>query len=507
MERIKIGWGMRDVSTTEPVTVPGQMYMRISEGIHDPVCVTALCVDGGAGQDCVIFLSCDVVVLRGGVIEQTREKALALDPTVPADKIVMNATHTHAGGCITDNKTDTSPDGRKIMRGQEYRAFFTDMAAQAAVEAWQSRRPGGFAYGYGYAVVAHSRRSVYFEDMSQVVPSKVAPNGHAVMYGKTDRPEFSHYEAGADHFLNVLFTFDEKDALTGMIVNVPCPSQLSERFNCLSADFWNEVRQGVKKEFGEGVYVLPQAAAAGDLSPRILHYREAQRRRFRLKYGLEYEEDKCSRGNEQEQRKVMAERYDIAERIMDAVKDVYSWAKKEIFHTAPVEHRVLNMDLTRRIITDEEAQWLRDNIAKMEKEIPAEGAATPEEIRIATSTYNAVKGRNTRALERYEDIKTHPTLSMPAHILRIGDVAFSTIRFELYMDYMHRIQARSPFLQTFVVELAGAEGGNYLATVRGAANKGYSASIFCNMVDPKGGQEYVENVLKELNEMKAKDNA
>ena len=109
MERIKIGWSMKDVSTTEPVTLPGQMYMRISEGIHDPVCVTALCIDGGEGQDSVIFLSCDVVVLRGGVIEQTRQKALALDPTVPADKIVMNATHTHAGGCITDNASDTSP--------------------------------------------------------------------------------------------------------------------------------------------------------------------------------------------------------------------------------------------------------------------------------------------------------------------------------------------------------------------------------------------------------------
>lgn len=504
MERIKIGWSMKDVSTTEPVTLPGQMYMRISEGIHDPVCVTALCMDGGEGQDAVIFLSCDVVVLRGGVIESTKKKALALDPTVPADKIVMNATHTHAGGCITDNASDRSPDGRKIMKGQEYREFFTDQAAKAVVEAWQTRKPGGFAFGYGYAVVAHSRRTVYFEDMSRIVPNKFAPNGHAIMYGKTDRPEFSHYEAGADHFLNALFTFDEKDALTGILINVPCPSQLSERFNSMSADFWNEVREGVRKTYGENVCVLPQAAAAGDLSPRILHYKKAQQRRFRLKYGLEYDLKNCKYGNTDEQNLVMSERYDIAERILDSVKDVYAWAKKEIFHEAPIEHRILDLDLTRRRITDEEAQWLRDNIQRMKNEIPAAGAATPDEIRIATSTYNAVKGRNTRALERYEDLKVHPTMPMRAHVLRIGDVAFSTIRFELYMDFMHRIQARSPFLQTFVVQLAGDEGGNYLATVRGAANKGYSASIFCNMVDPRGGQEYVEAVLAALYEMKEK---
>ena len=502
MERIKIGWSMKDVSTTEPVTLPGQMYMRISEGIHDPVCVTALCIDGSEGQDSVIFLSCDVVVLRGGVIELTRKKALALDPSVPVDKILMNATHTHAGGCITDNASDTSPDGRKIMKGQEYREFFTTRAAEAVVEAWQNRKPGGFAFGYGYAVVAHSRRTVYFEDMSKVEPSKIAPNGHAIMYGKTNRPEFSHYEAGADHFLNALFTFDNEDKLTGMIINVPCPSQLSERFNSMSADFWNEVREGVKKEYGENVYVLPQAAAAGDLSPRILHYKKAQQRRFRLKYGLEYDLGNCKYGNADEQNLVMGERYDIAERILDSVRDVYGWAKKEIIREAPVEHRILDLDLTRRPITDEEARWLRDNIERMKNEIPAEGAATPDQIRIATTTFNAVKGRNTRALERYEDLKVHPTLPMRAHVLRIGDVAFSSIRFELYMDFMHRIQARSPFLQTFVIQLAGDEGGNYLATARGAANKGYSASIFCNMVGPDGGQEYVEAVLASLNEMK-----
>ena len=69
------------------------------------------------------------------------------------------------------------------------------------------------------------------------------------------------------------------------------------------------------------------------------------------------------------------------------------------------------------------------------------------------------------------------------------------------MDYMHRIQARSSFEQTFVVQLAGDEGARhygYLATERGAVGRGYSASLYCNRVSPAGGQELVEATLELL---------
>ena len=268
MSRVKIGWGKRELSINEPVVIPGQMYMRVSEGVHDPLYTTAMCVDGG--EAVAIFCTCDVVVLRGDVIPATKAKVAQLRPEIPVDMIIMGATHTHAGGCITPT-ADKSPDGQELYSGSKYADFFTTMCAEAICEAWDNRREGGMAYGYGYAVVAHSRRSCYDVDMSTVTDSSVAPNGHAIMYGNTADPHFTHYEAGADHFVNLMYTFDAENKLTGIVVNVPCPSQLSEHFTKLSADFWNEVRQAVAKEYGDNVYVLPQCAAAGDLSPRTLH--------------------------------------------------------------------------------------------------------------------------------------------------------------------------------------------------------------------------------------------
>jgi len=496
MGNLKIGWGKREISTKEPVSIPGQMYMRISEGIHDKLYAVAMCVDGGEGQDAAIFCTVDIVVLRGGVMELVREKVSQLRPELPVDSIVMGATHTHAGACAT-NTPEKSPDGTDIYSGAKYREFLASQCADAIVEAWDTRAEGGMAYGYGYAVVGHSRRTVYMHDISARKPS-ATPNGHAAMYGNTNDEWFSGYEAGADHFLNAMYTFDAQNELTGIVINVPCPSQLSEHFTKLSADFWNEVRELVADQFGPNVYVLPQCAAAGDLSPRILHYRQAQARRFALKYGRPYNPAKAKAKTIDEYNKVMGERYDIAERIMDAVVDIYGWAQKDIQTDITVKHEYEVMELSRRMISDEEKVWCENNIELMKSQVPQPDQCTPEEYRVAYSRYQSTKNRNQRAIERHETQKENPTYPTRVHTIRVGDIAFATTQFELYMDFMHRVQARSPFIQTFVIQLAGNENGSYLCTERGKANKGYSASLFCNQVGPEGGQEWVEGVLKSL---------
>ena len=109
--------------------------------------------------------------------------------------------------------------------------------------------------------------------------------------------------------------------------------------------------------------------------------------------------------------------------------------------------------ILRRMVSEAEAEWCRENIAAMEKRIPERGESTDEQYRKAVSTYNTVKNRN-------------------------------------------------PFTQNFVVQLASFEGGTYLATQRGVENKGYSASLFCNVVGPEGGHELVEHTLRMLEEIK-----
>jgi len=497
---VKIGWAKRDISTTEPVNINGQMYLRISRGIHDPIMVTALVLDGGEGQDAAIFVSCDVTSIVLDALHAVQEKVPQRNPEIPWKNIVLNATHTHSSSA-TFNTAEKSPDGRDIYPGAKYREFYTDQITDAICEAWENRKEGGIAYGYGYAVVGHSRRVIYSVDQGAANPLSAAPNGFGVMYGATAKPEFSHYEAGADHFLNVMFTTDLTGKLTGMVVNVPCPSQISEHFTQLSADYWNEVREGVAAEFGPDVYVLTQCAAAGDLSPRTLHYKKAQARRMEMKYDLPYD----PKGAMSQYNKVMGERKDIAERILSAVKEVWSWAKKDIQTTPVVRHSVEDVYLSRRMITDAEKQWCEDNIKQMESLVPDPATCTPEEYRVARSRFESYRNRNMGAIRRYDEQVKKPKIDYTIHVTQVGEIAFATNPFELYMDFMHRIQARSPFIQTFITQLAGDGGGGYLPTTRGEFNKGYSASIFCNQVGAEGGQELVEYTLAKLNELKGKD--
>lgn len=494
--KLKIGWSCKDISTLEPTSIHGQFYLRVSEGILDPITVTALIIDNGKEQ--IAMLSCDVTSLGCEIVKKIRAKVCALAPEVDAAKLILNATHTHCTGDV--NGAGMAHPGRdypldpsiKIMPSEDYQELLSDACAAAVAEAWAGRKPGGIAWGYGYAVVSHSRKTWYLDDLSQRpghgTTSGMAVNGHACMYGNTNDDQFSHYEAGADHFVNLLFTFDEKNTLTGAIINVPCPSQNSETMTKLTADYWHDVRVMLKKQYGD-INILPQCAPAGDLSPRILHYKEAQARRYRLKYGQRPEAFR-----EEYSRK------DIAERICTAFTEVLSWAQNDIRNSAKIKNSCEQIDLSLRPIS--EAEFENEQVLYQEMQAqPFATEGTPRERLRADSVLAARRNRSLGFMKRYERYKRGERFHTELHVLAIDDIAFVTSPFELYMDFMHRIQARSPFTQTFNIQLTGNEyepRSGYLATERGQQGGGYSSSRYCNVVSPQGGQELVEATLTRL---------
>lgn len=81
------------------------------------------------------------------------------------------------------------------------------------------------------------------------------------------------------------------------------------------------------------------------------------------------------------------------------------------------------------------------------------------------------------------------------HLLRLGEIAVATSPFELFTDYGMRIQARSPALLTFVVQLACGHS-EYLPTTRAVQGGGYSAEQY--LVGPEGGRVLVEETIKRL---------
>ena len=514
--QLKIGWGKRSIAPDGPVPIAGQFYLRVSAGQYTPVLASALAVSNE--KDAVIFVSVDMVVFSAEELKSVHRILKKEVPEIPVEKIILNSTHTHSGPSYVNSKADYLKEVG-VMPSSKVLAFLSRQVADAVKEAWASRAPGSIAYGYGFATTGHSRRSVYQKDIGKLrgAVSGLTVNGHAVMYGKTNDELFDGFEAGTNAFINLLYTFDKKDRLTGAVINVPCPAQTNEHAWMLHAGFWHHVREKLEVKYGK-IGVICQSAAAGDLSPRPLLYLAAEHRRFRLKYKDKIDaylknpmitpfSDQCT----PKERRDLAEHdlvdflraEDIAVRIAAAFDEVLSWAGQEKFSNPVLQHEVRTVELSRRQFPEalvEEEKCKHEEVMKL----PFKTDGTKWERLIENSRLSARRRRIGGVLSRWENQEKEPALTTVIHAVRLGNIAFATNRFELFMDYQHRIQARSPFEQTFIVQLVtdpwGA--GSYLATEKAVRNKGYSASPYCNLVSPKGGQELVEETLKILEDIK-----
>lgn len=502
---IRIGWSSRDVSTDKALNMPGQFYMRIAKGSLDPLTVTCLALESGG--EVALLVSGDFIDCRCHLLDEVRQLVSREKEEIPVEKILMNATHTHTGashlngiGSISITPGEAFPmDGIHIDSAEEYRHELARKIADCVIEAYENRAVGGFAYGYGFAVVGFQRRVAYFDDLSlrpnALNNSTHGVNGKVKMYGNTADDQFSHYEAGADPFVNLLFTFDENDTLTGAIINVPCPSQCSEKEEYYSADYWHQIRERIRAKYGN-IFILSQCAAAGDMAPRQLHYKEAKSRRYRLKYG---EVDTLAANKER-----FIDRLEIAERVGEAFDEVYSWAKNEIIRSAPLCHRVLNLSLPRRPIAQADYEQAKKGLEEALR-TPFLTEGTPEERFQENSKMMSIRGRYRKIIHKYEEYEADPFLPMEAHVITLGPVAFASNQFELFQDFQHRLQARSPFIQTFVIQLAAQperDNGSYLPTERAVEGRGFGASMYDNLVTPEAGQIIVNETISALLEMK-----
>jgi len=427
---LRIGWSRRDVSTKEPIYMPGQFHARISRGVKDPIMLSCLVIEDE--NDIVVFLAGDFVFVDG-LIGEIKDKIRKKAPSFAADKVLISATHTHSSPCHfkKDLVTEIPHEGIQIYPNEKYRDFLTDMAAEAVLEAYETREAGGIAYGYGYAVTSHCRRVVYRDDIS-LRPGyrpmvSIPQDGYVRMYGDTSDDMFQGYESGADHYVNIMFTFDRKENITGAIINISCPSQISEQEYVQTADFWNEVRESLRKKYGD-IGILPQCAAAGDLSPRTLHYKKAETRRFTLKY-----DKSINRQNG------MSNRLDISERICAAFDEVYSWSKKEIIYDAEITHAVKKVLLEARLIQGDEYECAFGELERL-KQIDYVSTGDTEHDFYENSKLDMIRKRMEGIIRRYEKQQAEKEKEVVLHIIKIGDIAFATNPFELYIDISIRFR-------------------------------------------------------------------
>lgn len=451
-----IGWSSTSITPDKPVALSGQFHTRISKYVHDPVTATALAIEAKSANavvDQAIMVSCDLVRVTAEIQSRLRERLKGELTDFNVEKLFLSATHTHTAPVVRDGQYQIPEQG--VIQPAEYVDFLLDQLTVAATQAWRTRKPGGVSWSLAHAVVGYNRRAVY-------------SGGEATMYGKTAVGDFTHLEGYEDHGVELLFFWNRDQRLTGVVINIACPSQVVESKWYVSADFWHDVREKLRTRYSDDLFVYPMTGASGDQSPHLM-FRRAAEETLRRRRGV-------------------SETEEIADRIVTALDRVFADAKGDIRTEVPFTHKVEQLDLPVRKVTKAEYAEARREYDQWIK------APESDEKR------HRLLQRHEDVIERYQRQEKELFHRMELHVIRLGDISIATNPFELFLDFGIQIKARSVAEQTFVVQLACDYSG-YLPTARAVEAGGYGAEITSNYVGPEGGKVLVDRSVELINAM------
>lgn len=492
MNKIKIGWSeVSIVPEGRRVDLVGQFYERISGDIETPIAVTALAME--CGDDQMVFVGCDLVSTSHTFLEEVRAN-LPENCGFDKSKLIISAIHTHTSmdyskrsdsfSNALQNLNEYKPehvkyipmahdDSADILRGDEARAFLVERVAKAAMEAWKNRAEGAYACGFGRAAVGMCRRVCY-------------DDGSAKMWGNASHANFTELESGNDSGIELMFTYDADKKLTGVIANVACPAQVLEHQSFISSDYMGKVRGHIQVKYGKDVKFLGIISPAGDMCPRdLIRWVDAP---------------VCKNDPNIHRDKVIERRADpsmfevkgcevaarrVATEIFWALDDVTEYVTE-----TELEHKNLILEMPLRKVTIAEylaaEKVVKDFFANLEGDINYEDNARMQ-------IYSGI-------IARYKLQQTMDLYPIEIHIARLGDVAFATNPYELFLNYGNQIRARSLAKQTFLSQLTCGSYG-YLPTEKAEAGSHYSAFVGSGTAGHEGGALLVRKTVKEINAM------
>jgi hypothetical protein len=463
------GTAAADITPDRPIPLTGGTSVRIGREIRSRLAANVLVLesrDGDRSLDQAILVACDLCVIRPGIQEAFRNYLSERMPEFDPNKLFLAATHTHEAPVLLQDRYDEA-DYQDAMQPKEYVPWLFEQMAQAVEHAWQSRQQGAVAWGLGHAVAGHNRRVTYRD-------------GTVRMHGNTNDPNFRHIEGFEDHSVHVLCFYDLQEQLKAVALTLATTAQ-AEGGSRVSADFWHDARQLIRDRHGDDLCVLGFCAPAGDQTPRPQVYRRAEQRMNQLR-GLSLSQE-------------------IGRRVANALTDVAEVIAQDIHTDVPMVHHVQQIDLPARLVTQAEFEVAK----KVCEDIDAKTELSRSDY-WTRSLYRAVMDRY-QAQQQGEGL----TYAMELHVIRLGDVAITTSPFELFLDYGIQIQARSPALQTFQIQLTGAlrDHAYYLPTPRaisgGALDQrpftNYSATVMNNLVGPAGGQVLVDRTVQAIQQL------
>ncbi len=492
MGKLKFGWAEVDITPKTKISLDGEFFERVTDEVETPITVTALAIYNEVEQ--VVFCSCDLIWITESLLEGIRLKIKNKD--IDVNKIIISGIHTHNSYTYAPNQPDKESSGnsldviKKLMpKNCKYNAqvtsdeamelnvafdFLSEKIAEAVESAWNNLAEGGYKPAFGRVAVGMNRRVCYSDNTAK-------------MWGDADKSTFISLEGGNDNGMELLFIYNSNNEMTGVVANIACPSQVMEQRSVISSDFWGKVKILLREKYGKDFKVLGLGGAGGDQCPRDLirwvepetpikdpnvirvnpKHRRADPSMFDVK------------GTWKIGKRIVSE----LELIIDEIKD------DEIITEAELKHKTQTLNLPLRKVSESDRIEAEKTIKEFFKDKTEIDYIDTAELHVYAGT-----------ILRYEYQNTHNLVPVEVHTVRLGDVAFVTNPFELFLDYGNEIKARSEAAQTFVLQLSnGAKG--YLPTKQAEEHGHYSAYVSSGIVGHVGGSLLVGEALESIKEL------
>ena len=140
--------------------------------------------------------------------------------------------------------------------------------------------------------------------------------------------------------------------------------------------------------------------------------------------------------------------------------------------------------------------WVELKAAAAELELkmrhpPPDVVARAREVLARPTSASPLHIREVTYAERMLDPKNWPkTVSILIQAFRIGDLGIAAVPFETFTETGLEIKAKSPFKDTFTIELANGSNG-YLPTPEQHELGGYETWLGTSRVEPKSSRQIV----------------
>ena len=417
-----------DITPTGSVFLYGYPHVpRYSTGVHDPLECAALYLRNG--DSAVLFLAHDVIYFTKGFVAEVRRR-IAERTGIPAEAILMSATHTHSGPIMADHLSNAAdPVLPKVDAG--YLDWLSGRIVEAAEAAVRSARAAEVG----------------------LVVAKAEGVG-------TNR----HNPAGpADPDVPVLVAraVDDRRVIGCMVVYAMHPTVLHEDSTLISGDFPFFTRQYLRQS------VLPRTCpvvyhngASGNQSPR--HVTKAN---------------------------TFAEAQRLGENLGRAIATVFPAVEYRREVVPKVRRRMIDVE-ARKFPSVTDAVSAVERTQQKYEQLQRDGAPRTA---VRTAECDVFGAEETAELARAAgDGRLAAAIAscQPAEIqlIELGPWKFVAWPGEFFVEYALAVRAAAP--GTFVITLANGELQGYIVTAEAAARGVYESTnaVFA----PSNGPRFVE---------------